>query len=522
MLELMIEQSMSILNGPADQLAQIKEHFSFNDKSAENQLQRWKKGLFWKEKALLAQHGELPKSYIDWKIAEQKRLKENIRVCACKSLAIKGKDVLGVPTGLLASLSEFCTEKGLVLRMTDNRDFDIGKRKLSGAKPPTLRKPQRAALDILTSERIVTHKGLGLIRLATGVGKTALGQELIRHFGVPSIFLVPSLPILKQTIRRFEESYGKKNVKAYGGGKKDIGYVTVATYQSVYKADPDDFDGVGLVIADECHHVSADTFFDVMMVKLANSVHRYGLTAFEERADNSTVLIEAAVGPVIYQYDAPEAIADGYLAKPTFVIYDVYDTRGTWTKYKIKDGKRTAVGTKISERYNGDDDLVCYRNWMLGNDKLNEFIGALTNGFVADGQSVLILVDEKEHGDRLMQLIPDAGYAIGGSKDNERLQREFNKRNLKVLIGTSTLGEGADTVPVDVLINLTGGSSKSKTLQAVGRGLRNEVDDDGVAQKPTVLIIDFDFPLCDMMQRQAGNRQKVYSKMGEVHKTKLP
>jgi len=524
-VELIIEPSLSVLKGAPEQLALIHEYYSFKDRSAENQLARWKKGLFWKEKALYAQHGALPESYLTWKKAEETKLKDNVKVHCCQYLSENAKENLLLPTGLVPSLTEYCSEKGLPLKVTDKREFDVGRRLLSGEKPPSLRKPQQEALDIITGGRADVTKGLGLIRLATGVGKTALAQEIIRKFGLKSVFLVPSLPILKQTVKRFEEAYGKKNVRAYGGGKKDMGYITVATYQSVYKADPADFDDIALVVADECHHVSADTFYDVMTVKLKNAVHRYGLTAFEERADNSTLLIESAVGPVIYQYDAPQAIEDGFLARPTFMIYDVFDTRGTWTKYKTKDGKRTPMREEVSNRYDGDDDLIAYRNWVLGNDKLNEFVAGMTHGFVGDGQSVLILVDEIDHGDRLVEMIKghglDVGYAIGGGKDNERLQKEFNARKLKVLVGTSTLGEGADTIPVDVLINLQGGASKSKTLQANGRALRNEVDENGIAQKLTCLIIDFNFPTCKILARHSMLREKVHKTMGNVHHSKL-
>ncbi len=390
-----------------------------------------------------------------------------------------------------------------------------------GRKPGKLREPQERALEVVSSDRQALERGLGLFRMATGVGKTQLAQEFIRQFGVRSIFLVPSIPILKQTVRRFEQAFGPKNVKAFGGGKKNLGYVTVATYQSVFKADAKDFEPIDLVVADECHHVAADTFFDVLQNKLKNAVHRYGLTAFEERADNATLLIESAVGPVAFQYDAPEAIRDGYLAKPTFVIFDVWRTRGRWTKYKIQRGKRIVDRVETSREYDGDNDLVAYRNWILGNDILNAHVAGLTQAFASDGKSVLILVDEKEHGDRLQSLLPDAGYAVGGSADNERLLREFNARNLKVLVGTSTLGEGADTIPVDILINLQGGASYSRTLQADGRALRNDPDEDGVPRKPTTLIIDFAFPLCKLLNRHSQLRESVHKRMGQVHRDKI-
>ena len=520
-MKLTVHAAICTLSGPEVDLRAIHSYFSFKDKAAENQIHRFKKSVVYKERALYSEHGELPDSYLLWKTGHLKALQDAILVHACK---LDGD--LKIPTGLLPSLFELAKERGFKIDITDKRDFDVDRRRLSGEKPPTLRVPQVKALAILTDPaRAPAFKGLGLIRLATGVGKTALAQELIRHYGCRSIFLVPSLPILKQTVKRFESAYGPKNVKAYGGGKKTIGYITVATYQSVYKADPADFDEVQLAIADECHHVSADTFYDVLQEKLKNAVHRYGLTAFEERADNSTVLIEAAVGPVVYQYDAPEAIADGYLAKPTFVIYDVWETKGEWTKYKInpKNNKREAVSTEKSIRYNREDDMIAYRNWVLGNDILNDHVAGIVQAMVDDGKSILILVDEKEHGDRLMKLIPNAGYCIGGGVDNEQHQKDFNSRKLKVLIGTSTLGEGADTVPVDVLICLQGGASKSKTLQAIGRALRNDPDPDtGVPRKPTALVIDFSFPLCDILKRHAEKREKVMEPMGDVYRDRIP
>ena len=521
---LRIFSSESILSGDQGTLEKIYEFFSFKDKAAESQIRRFKSGLFYKEKGLYNSDGELPAEYTEWKKTKLTALKDAVHVHACRWTpgphGTSKKDLI-VPTGLLSSLVKYCTENRYAIELNDSREFSLTKKLLTGARPRALRRPQEEALVLLKNKREIVDRGMGLIRLATGVGKTALAQELIRHFGTKSIFLVPSLPILKQTVKRFEKAFGSKYVKAFGCGKKQVGYITVATYQSVYAADPEDFKDINLVIGDEAHHVAADTFFEVMMVKLKAAVHRYGLSAWEKRADGSTMLIEAAVGPVVYSYDAAEAIEDEYLARPTYIIYDVWKTRGKWTNYKIKDKKRVADRVHPSAEYDGPDDLKAYRNWVLGNDFLNESVAGLVNAFVADGKSILILVDEKEHGDRLMQLIPNAGYCIGGGVDNERLQKEFNARKLKVLIGTSTLGEGADTVPVDVLIELQGGASISKTLQADGRALRNDPDDNGVPRKPETLIIDFNFPLCKLLERHSKARETVHKSMGEVYHDKL-
>lgn len=508
---------MSLLIGPDADLKIIHSHFSFKDKGAESILRRFKQTIIFKEKAIYAQLGEIPDDFMSWKKDHIKKLQSDILVFA-GTMTDKGLDI---PTGLISSLLTFAKNNNLQITMEDKRDFDVDRRILKGEQGFPLRRPQQEALDILTDiNRKTEIKGMGLIRLATGTGKTQIFVSILKHFGCPSIFLVPSISILKQTMKRFETAFGSKNVKAYGGGKKTIGYITVATYQSVYRADPKDFEQIQLVTFDEVHHVSADTFYDVAMVKLKHCVHRYGLTAFEERADGSTILVEAACGPVIYQYDAPEAIADGYLAKPTFVFYNVEKTKGSWTKYKIdpKTKKREAVKVEKSVEYDKDDDMIAYRNWVLGNDILNEFVAAMTNSFVKDGKSVLILVDEKEHGDRLVSLIPGMEYCTGGNKNNEDFLKEFNKRKLKALCGTSCLSEGTDLVPVDVLICLQGGAGKSRTLQAYGRALRNETDENGIARKPTTLIVDFSFPSCKILDGHSSIREKIAKELGDVHK----
>lgn len=517
-MRLVIKPARSTLSGPKENLIKIREFFSFKNKAAENQIRRFKNSNHFIERRLYQAHGELPAEFLEWKNNKLQELKQAVQVYAC-DWTNESETELYVPTGLVSSLVSYMTEENLSVIYQDERDFEnIDRRMLIGVKPSKLRKPQEEALAVIDAIADIDFmKGMGLFKIATGVGKTSLAQELIRKIGCRSLFVVPSVPILRQTIKRFEEAYGKKNVGCWGDGTKRLGYVTVATYASIYSADASEFDDFRLAIFDEVHHIGADTFFAVAVERLRNVIFRYGLTAFEERADGGTILVEAAVGSTIYSYEAPQAIEEGYLARPTYFIYDVTQTRGSWDKYKIKNKVRTKVSTEQSKPYNGDDDGLAYKHWVLGNDLLNQAVSELTQAFIADGKSVLILVDEIDHGKKLQALIPDSGYCVGGGKDNERLQKEFNARKLKCLIGTSTLGEGADTVPVDVLIELQGGASKSKTLQADGRALRNDPDENGVPRKPTTLIIDFNFPHSKILQRHSKLRQQVHEIMGEVN-----
>jgi superfamily II DNA or RNA helicase len=351
---------------------------------------------------------------------------------------------------------------------------------------------------------------MGDFTVTHNCGKTAVVQEFVREIGKRSIFLVPSKPILDQTVRRFQDAFGKNQVGWYSGDGKKHSYITVATYQSVNLASPEEFDDYSVAMFDECHHVGAETFFHASMNQVRNATHKFGFSADEERSDGGTILVEAAVGPCIYDYPAWQAIDDGFLARPTFITYRVENTGGKFKHWKTTGKTRELVGEKDAEPYQGPDAGISYKNWILGNDQLATFVTGMAKSLAAAGSSSLILVDELEHGEKLCALLGeefvDYGFCVGGGKNNETLLKAFNKRVLKILVATTTLSEGADTIPVDALFNLLGGM---RPKQAAGRALRNETVD-GVALKPTSLVIDFDCVNSPALTRHYEARADIY------------
>lgn len=491
------------MHGSFETLVLFHEMYSFHDKEIEHKLRRHRGSLDWRRRFPGFDKAE-------WDRIE-KDLQSKLQSYCCEWVETLGVRSLSIPIGLfkktMAHLDTYridCTVRSEPCPSSEHRP-------LTGKMIP-LRPPQ-----VLAIEAAIKNEG-GLIRMATGVGKTTVGQEIIRHYGLSAIFLVPSKPILMQTIDRFEYAFGRKNVGMFGAGKKKHSFVTVATYQSVFNANPEDFKDYRVMIGDEIAHIGADTFFSCAQNRLTHAVHRFGLTADEERGDGGTILVEAAVGPLIYAYECPEAIRDGYLAIPTFIIYEVFTTAGRFIKWKIKDKKRIATDILQSEAFTGDDAHLAYKNWVLGNDLLTEKIAQIIQAFEDDGKNVLVLIDEKEHGDKFIRLLPNAVLVVGGGSDNERTLQNFNARKLKVIVATSTLGEGADTVTVDVLVNLMGGT---RPKQANGRALRNDPDENGIPRKPTCLIVDFDFPNSPVLNRHSIMRENVHRSCGHVHRTPL-
>lgn len=504
-VHLRLRPAWAILSAPDHVVDEVDKHFSYTNKSAQYDLARFLKA----EKFRRSRMEDKPEWYDAWYSKKVNEFKDSMSVKCC----VRDGDKLLIPIGLVERTKELLSRNNQLV-VVEERDLDPNRKHLGQkGEKKKLRKPQEEALAALEG------RTNGLLKIATGVGKTVLGEELIAKLGCKAIFLVPSTPILNQTVRRFKARFGDKMVGEYSGKKKQDAWITVATYQSVYASDHGTFNDISLVIADEVHHVAADTFFGAVVEKIPNAVYRFGLTADEERADGGTILVHAAVGDIAYEYTAAQAIEAGYLARPTYVMYSVYRTQGTFKKWKIKDNKRTEVGVERSQAVDDKDEGRCYKNWVLGNDLLTARVAAMAKGFVEEGLSVLILIDEKEHADKLTAQLDgvEYGVCVGGGKENENYLKAFNQRKLKLLIGTSTLGEGTDLIPVDVMFQMQGGASRSKARQADGRALRNDPDPEtGIPRKPTSLVIDFTFPVCETLFRHSKARREIHSETGEV------
>lgn len=493
----------------------LRGSLTYRNKSKAYELARFKKNMRLNAVRQMQQNdGVLPDGYAEW---QQRRLRE---LTAEANPKVYEEIPGGIKTyaGLASRVAAFLEKSKVPVAMEMPAPAEAVRRSF-GPSRANLRVPQIEGMNaIFAPERVPT--GWGLVVLPTGTGKTTLASEIMRRVGHRAIFLVPSVSILEQTMKRFEKDFGKVNVRAYGGGKKELGFITVATYQSVVRAEDGTFDDVQVAILDEAHHVGAQTFLEARM-KLKHAQYVVGLSATPERADGADLLVEAAVGPTVYEYPLEAAIQAGYLAQPSFIIYEVGITGGRFERFKIEGKKRTSKGFDRAVPYNGDDLNEAYRHWVLGNDELNRFVADTANEASAAGQSVLVMVDELQHGDALAKALPGAGYCFGGNKENAKLQKAFNERKLPILVGTSTIGEGTDLVPVNLLLDIAGGASVGQVKQRVGRALRSDADENGVPRKKHAVIVDFDFVSCDVLHKQAKARERIYKTMGDVTRIRL-
>jgi len=367
----------------------------------------------------------------------------------------------------------------------------------------------------LALESALKHER-GILQIATGGGKTLLAAHLIQSAGVKTFFFVHTRDLLHQTVAVFERELGMR-IGKLGDGFIEIEDITVATIQTAARAlglttphgprkkkSEDEDEGgderptsiqenkaeitaaiasAGMVIFDECHHVPADTFYKIAF-KTRDARWRFGLSATPWRDDGHDLLLEAALGPKLCEVSCSHLIEAGFLVAPEILMekapMPVFNRRGV-----------------------AYPDI--YRLAIVENQARNRAIAARATEWAAGGLSVLVLVNHIEHGNRLMEMMPEAQFAYGNldSETRRGFIQDLERKLRPILIATTLADEGLDIPHLDALILGGGGQSAVKAYQRLGRTLRK------TDSKHNARVLDF-MDICPYLQDHSLARLALY------------
>jgi len=240
---------------------------------------------------------------------------------------------LALPRGCEPSLTELLDKAGAGYKISDKTNAG---RPICVQFKGSLRPEQQSAADALLKHKI------GVLSAATGFGKTVIAAYLIAQRKVNTLVLVHTQALLNQwkdsltefleiaeTLPEQPKRRGRKKecalIGQLGGAKNTIsGFVDIAIMQSLISGDEvrELVKDYGMVIVDECHHVSAVSFERIL--KEVSARYVYGLTATPVRQDGHQPIIHMQCGPIRYCVDAKSQAEkqafDHYLI-PRFTAY---------------------------------------------------------------------------------------------------------------------------------------------------------------------------------------------------------
>ena len=144
------------------------------------------------------------------------------------------------------------------------------------------------------------------------------------------------------------------------------------------------------------------------------------------------------------------------------------------------------------------------------NEYLNQGVTRLVKNLKG---RTLIVVERIEHGERLLQLIPDAFWLHGTkSKDYRKStinELKFNKGDFVAVAIDKIVNKGLN-VFIHNLINCAGGKAAHNVLQRIGRGLRPAGD------KTDLLYYDFYFKNNPYLENHSEERIKIIESEGHT------
>ena len=373
-----------------------------------------------------------------------------------------------------------------------------------------LRQEQQEAVDALLAH------DYGVLSAATAFGKTVIGAKLIAARKVNTLVLVHRQQLLSQWRERLDQfltinetlpepSKKKGRIKEQslighmGAGKDRLNsIIDIAIMQSMNIGGTvkEAIKNYGMIIVDECHHVPAVTFEQIL--KHATSKYIYGLTATPSRPDGHHPILFFYCGPVRFSVDAKKQAE-----KRPFEHYLI----PRFTSFKIG-----------SDKNDSDPTIQEIKSHLISDDIRNQLIVDDVVECYQKGRHLLILTERVAHvddlGDMLRQRIPNVICLKGGMgvKKTAILMEELNSipdTESFVLVATgSYIGEGFDEARLDTLFLAMPIAWKGTLQQYAGRLHRFS------EHKKDVRIYDYVDIHVKMLEKMYGKRLKGYAAIG--------
>ena len=344
----------------------------------------------------------------------------------------------------------------------------------------------------------ITKYDDGLICAPTAFGKTAVAAWLIAKRAVNTLVLVHRQQLLDQWRERlamFLDTHIDQIGQVGGGKAKRTGAIDVAVIQSLHRENEvkDFVAEYGHVIIDECHHLAAFTFEQVMRAVRAKFV--VGLTATPTRKDGHHPIIYMQCGPARFTM-AVRTMTDSTPFEHVVIPRN--------TDFRMSSAGEPTI-QDIYAALTTDED----RNKLIVNDVVRA---------MEQGRSPLVLTGRTEHINHLETALAGRVRNIivlkGGMGRKQR--REVNERlaaipdaEQRLILATgSYIGEGFDDARLDTLYLAMPISWKGTLQQYVGR--LHRLHD----AKRVVEVYDYVDADVLMLARMYGRRLKGYGDMG--------
>jgi superfamily II DNA or RNA helicase len=301
---------------------------------------------------------------------------------------------------------------------------------------------------------------------------TASGKSLILYLILRQIqnanhkkglLIVPTTSLVEQMYKDFQD-YGYDSDKhchrQYAGKDKVTDkFLTITTWQSIYKNPPEYFEQYDFVLGDEAHQFKAKSLTTIMSGTI-NAKYRIGCTGTLDGTQTHRLVLEGLFGPVYRATSTAELIQNKQLAD-----------------FKIK---------CLILKY---PDSVCKtaRDWDYNTEVEYIVMSAARNEFIKnlalslEGNSLILFQFVEKHGRDLHSIIKEQAkkrqvfFVYGGTdvEVRESIRAITEKEKDAIIVASyGTFSTGINIRNLHNIIFASPSKSRIRNLQSIGRGLR--------------------------------------------------
>jgi superfamily II DNA or RNA helicase len=354
-------------------------------------------------------------------------------------------------------------------------------------------------VDLL--RKALTNKR-GIVFAPTSAGKTAIIAYLLQQFlDRSSLMLFNRTQLLVQTYEFLTKTIKLDNIGlAFGNGFIPAKHM-LCTVQSLEKVLGTPAEYPDLLLVDEVHEFCTGKFTSKVITAFPTADYRFGFTGTLPEDDIKRHTLFGAFGPTLSSVTTQDLITSGFVAKPNIKILNI-----DYSNLNLQDLPLSSIESL--------DYQTLYSSAIVFNKYRNGLISKIVSTINHPNPKIVILTQSLEHAKILEELIPNS-KKIEGSDSLEyrhKVIKWFKKENKTVLIGTNILQTGIDIKEITHFIVARALKSFVPTIQALGRALRKDKDDE-------VWVYDFYDRDKGILEKQSRSRIKAYKKEG--HKVEI-
>ena len=369
--------------------------------------------------------------------------------------------------GLLNYLQDWCQERGYEYKFESNEHFGLPSEENQFVTPQSVVGFVKS-LDLPVQVRDYQYRAIyeslrynrRLLLSPTASGKSLMIYSLVRfHVNVNRrvLIVVPTTSLVEQMYKDFADYGWKVDVFCYkiyaGESKNNNHYVTISTWQSIYKQPRKWFEQFDVIVGDEAHLFKAKSLTTIMH-KLHDCKYRYGFTGTLDGANVNQLVLEGVFGRCSKVTKTHELMKKGHVAKLNVKI----------------------IVLKHEENiFEGYQDEMTY---LVEHEPRNKFIRNLACDL--KGNTLILFNYVEKHGLPLYEMINSytdrpVHLVYGGVDvdDREHIRKLVeNETNAIIVASYGTFSTGVNIKRLHNLVFASPSKSRVRNLQSIGRVLR--------------------------------------------------